>query len=381
MKRGIIIGAGIGGLTTAIALGQKGIETTVFEQAWEMNEVGAGIWVAPNGLKVFDKLGLANEIIKHGKMLDKITVADLKNKPISVIDGKKIEARHGFKTLAIHRATLQKMLAKQLQNDQIVLNKRFKSYTQNDDKVLAEFEDGSKVEADFLIIADGIKSKGRLQINNTLGLRFSKQTCWRFVADFNLPADQDDDMFEIWGDKKGSRVGYSMINSGQVYVYITNCEKAGGRDNSQTVKRDLLKLCDEFPDVVKQMILAANAEEIIRTDLYDFKPISNWIDKNVGLLGDAAHATTPNLGQGACQAIEDAFIISEQLYANESVETGFKNYQNKRIKKATFITNTSWLFAQMTNTSGLTKLLVKTILRTTPNWINEKQLDKIYSIE
>ncbi len=381
MKRGIVIGAGIGGLTTAIALAQRGIETTVFEQASEINEVGAGIWVAPNGLKLYHKLGLSNEIIKHGKMLDKITVTDLKNSPVSVIDGKKIEAKHGFRTLAIHRAILQKILANQLPKDRIVLSKKFKSYSQTESEVFAEFEDNSKAEADFLIVADGIRSNGRLQMNKNSDLRYSGQTCWRFVADFDLPVNQNADMYEIWADKKGLRVGYSMINSRQVYVYITNYEKAGGTDNSQTVIQDLLKICEDFPEIVNRMISAAKAEDIIRTDLYDFKPISNWVDKKVALLGDAAHATTPNLGQGACQAIEDAYAISEQLNANESIEAGFKKYQNKRIKKATFITNTAWRFAQITNTSGLTKSLVKTFLRLTPDSISEKQLDKIYSID
>src|SRR6185503_4330194 len=100
MRKGIIIGGGIGGLSTAIALLKKGIQVDVYEQSAEIKEVGAGVWVAPNGLKVFSRLGIADEIMKAGRPLNKINAVDLNYKPISVIDGDKIAAKHGFKTVA-----------------------------------------------------------------------------------------------------------------------------------------------------------------------------------------------------------------------------------------------------------------------------------------
>lgn len=381
MKQGIVIGAGIGGLTTAAALARKGIAATVFEQASELNEVGAGIWVAPNGLQVYQKLGLADGIISLGKMLDKITVADIKGEPISVVDGEYLESKYGFKTLSIHRALLQNFLADEIPADRIVLGKKFLSYAQTDSKVIAEFDDGTSASADFLIVADGIRSNGRLQINDSATIRYSGQTCWRFVTDFELPAGQLSEMNEIWGDERGLRVGYSMINSRQAYVYITNYENAGGKDDVQTLKEYLLNICKDFPAVVAEMISVVKAEGIIRTDLYDLKPIPNWVDKKVALLGDAAHATTPNLGQGACQAIEDAYVISEQLAANENIEIGMRKYQQARLKKAAFITNTAWRFAKVTNTSGWKRSLLKTLIRMTPTSINERMMHRIYSVE
>lgn len=380
MKKGIIIGAGIGGLTTAIALVQKGIETIIYEQANELNEIGAGIWIAPNGLKVYEKLGLAQEIISSGKVLDKISITDIRGKNISVIDGNEIEAKHNFKTVAIHRAILQKILIDKIGKSSIVLGKRFNSYSQIEENVEVSFEDGLKVNGDFLILSDGIKSKGRLQINPNLKLRYSNQACWRFVTDFNYPKNEDGNMYEIWSNKKGLRVGYSQINSRQVYVYITNYDKAGLIDDTTKLKQNLLQLCDEFPEIVKQIISSVEAENIIRSDIYDFKPISNWVDNNVALLGDAAHATTPNLGQGACQAIEDAYVISDELSLTDNIHTALINYQHKRIPKATFITNTSWQLAKLTNTNGFLKSLIMLGLTLTPKSINAKQFDKIYSI-
>lgn len=381
MKNGIIIGAGIGGLTTAIALAQKGINVKIFERANEIKEVGAGVWVAPNAMKVFEKLGIEQEIINAGKILKKISVVDLKYKPISVIKGEDIESKHKFGTVAIHRATLHKILASHIPAENIYLNKSFKRYQQTEKSIIAVFEDGTTVEADFLINADGIKSNARLQLQSSLNLRYSGQTCWRFTTTFDLPKDEQDNMYEVWANSKGLRVGYSKIDEKRVYVFITNSETQGGKDNVSTIKADLLKLCEPFATTIKDLINSVDENEIIRTDLFDFKPISKWTDGRLALIGDAAHATTPNLGQGACQAIEDAFVIAEQLSANNDIVSSLKTFQTKRINKATFITNTSWQFAQMTNTSGFGKILIKQILRLTPNFIQNRQLDKIYSID
>jgi 2-polyprenyl-6-methoxyphenol hydroxylase-like FAD-dependent oxidoreductase len=142
----------------------------------------------------------------------------------------------------------------------------------------------------------------------------------------------------------------------------------------------LLNLCDNFPQVVKDLIHCCKDSQIIRNDLFDFKPLSKWVDGKLALLGDAAHATTPNLGQGACQAIEDAYVIAQELSSNFDVATSLTNYQKRRENKARFITNTSWQFARLTNTSGLSKILIKGLLRLTPDYITNKRLDKIYSI-
>lgn len=380
MKRGIIIGAGIGGLTTSIALAKQGIQTEIYEQANLLGEVGAGIWVAPNGLKVYNKLGIADEIIKAGNILEKISVVDLNYKTISVINSTEVYKRHGFKTVAIHRADLHKILVSKLNKQFIHLGKRLKSISQDDNGVSALFEDGTHANADFVICADGIKSVGRSVIQPNIKLRYSGQTCWRFVTDYDFEKGENDKMYEIWSNKKGLRVGYSKINSKQVYVFITNFEKAGNTDNKSTVKNDLLQMCDEFPVIVKNLISSCNPSSILRSDLYDFPPIKSWVKGNIALLGDAAHATTPNLGQGACQAIEDAWVVSKVLSNSESVKDAFIEYEKLRLPKATFITKTSYSFAKITNMSGLGKSIVKSIIRLTPDSINNKQLDKIYNI-
>ena len=381
MKKGVIIGAGIGGLTTAIALAKKGISVKIFEQAENLKEVGAGIWVAPNGFKILEKLGIANDILLKGKSLEKISIIDTYNIPVSIIESSKIKARHNFGTVAIHRADLLKILASYIPPENIFLNKKFKSYKQTENTIIAEFEDGTFIESDFLINADGIKSQARNQFNVKTDLRYSGQTCWRFVVDFDLPKTEENNMYEIWANAKGLRFGFSKINDKQVYVFITNYEKASGKDNLTSLKSDLLKLCSSFQPIVKKLINSCNSRDIFRTDLFDFKPIVKWTDGRMALIGDASHATTPNLGQGACQAIEDAYVIAEELNANDDIAFALKQFQKRRIKKATYITDTSWKFSKITNTTGFTKSILMKVLRLIPDFINQKQFDRIYSIE
>ena len=380
MRKGLIIGDGIGGLTTAIALAKKGIGVTLFQETKDINENDDGILVTPNGMKVFEKLGLSNQIMQCGKALNKINIVDLNYKPLLIIDGNEIEKRHQFKTTALHRATLQKILKDNVPSDSIVINKKLKSYRQSENRIIAEFTDGTSVDGDFLIYAEDINLNRGFQLNYKPNLRYSGQTCWHFITDFTFPLKEDGNMYEIWAKSKGLRVGYTQINEKQVYVFITNYQKAGGKDNTETLKLDLLALCSGFPEMVEQMIFALTPNNVIRTDLYYHNSINNWIDKRFVLIGDSVHTTALNLGQCSCQAIEDAYMISEELSLRNDVETCLSNYQQKRIKKATFIRKESCKYIKLTNTSGFTKSIIKSLFRITPDALYNKQVDKIYSI-
>lgn len=379
--KGIIIGGGIGGLTTSVALNQKQISTTVYEQASQISEVGAGIWVASNALTVYEKLGLAEEIIRSGRQLEEINVMDTSGKILSTVGLKDIREKFKYGTISIHRAVLHNLLLKHIPSGSVITGKRFTHYTQNETSVTAHFSDGSYAEADFIICADGIKSPGRNQISPQTPLRYSGQTCWRFVTEFKQNDAEKGKMYEIWGNAKGLRAAYSYLDENHVYCYITVCTQAGGKDDIKTLKQDLLNICEPFQPFIKELIKSVAPEKIIRSDIFDFNPISNWQDKKVILLGDAAHATTPNLGQGACQAIEDAYVIALCMDKFKNIEEAFQNYFKLRKDKSAFITNTSRQLGQATNTSGITKSIIKFMMRNVPSFISQKQFDKIYRVD
>jgi 2-polyprenyl-6-methoxyphenol hydroxylase-like FAD-dependent oxidoreductase len=378
MKKIIIIGGGIGGLTTAIALKQKNFDVEVYEQAPKITEAGAAIWIANNALNVFDRLGLVNDLIKLGREMDSANVVYTDGRTISKIDNTKLQVKYKYKSIAIHRADLQGFLYQNIDKTIVKTGHVFSYFEEKNEKIIAHFQDGTSAEGDILIGADGIHSKVRTQLFGKIPLRYSGQTCWRFVTDFQFQDTRN--AYEVWANEGGLRVGYSHINDKQVYCFITDKTNENGKDDKALLKKQLLERCDAFNSEIKKMIQSADNQKIIRNDIFDFKPIKQWSKNNVLLLGDAAHATTPNIGQGACQAIEDAYVIADCLEKYDDVQVAFAKFQAKRQPKATLVVNNSWLFGKINNTSGLLKKALIALIRMTPPSVNERELDKIFRL-
>ncbi len=182
-----IIGAGIGGLTTALAFEKKGIEYQIFEKAAALNEVGAGIWLAPNALQVLQSLDVLDAVQLKGNSIDRITIGKQDLSPLSDSLQDTIKEKFGFTTVAIHRATLQKLLFDKIPKEKMFLNKGFHSFNELESgKLEVFFNDNSKTETNFLIGADGINSRVRKQLFPESRKRYSGQTCWRGVAEMEL---------------------------------------------------------------------------------------------------------------------------------------------------------------------------------------------------
>lgn len=382
--KALIIGGGIGGLTAAIALQKKGIDVQVFEQSPEIKEVGAGIWLAPNGMQIMDRLGFTDELSKLGNKISILSASDINGKPISRFDNEKdgIIKKFGHTHLGIHRASLQQFLYKQIPTDKVITSKLFLRYEESKDKVIAFFSDGSHYEGDLLVGADGIKSLVRKQLLGDIPLRYSGQTCWRGISDITLPADEINALTEVWMKKAGLRSAYTQINPHQVYFYITICSPPNGHDEKGKTKEKLHQLTKGVATLINEVINNTKDENLIRNDLFDFVPLKNWTRGKVALLGDAAHATTPNLGQGANQAIESAYYIAAALAENKNnIEAALRQYQNTRMKKAHYITTRSWQLGQMSNySSPLAQKLRNMIMRYSPRILTLREFDKVYSL-
>jgi len=336
-----IIGAGIGGLTTALAFQQKGIPYQIFEKAPEIREVGAGIWLAPNALQVFESLGILEEIKASGNTLNRITLGKFDLSPLSDMYQEDVKEKFGYSTVAIHRAHLQNILFDKIEKENIHLGKAFQSFTQSSSgKMTIQFEDGTGAETDFLIGADGIHSNVRKQLFPESQTRYAGQTCWRGVADFEPEKEFADRGFELWGNQ--IRFGGSKITKNKVYWFAVALDKADRKDDPNRVKEKLLKLFSNFHPFVHQVIEATALNKIIRNDIIDLQPLKKWHKDQVCLIGDAGHATTPNMGQGAAQAIEDAYYLSN-LIAAQPNENIFSLFQKKRRKKVDTIVNESWM--------------------------------------
>lgn len=379
--KALIVGGGIGGLCAAVALQKKGIEVLVFEQAPELKEVGAGLSIAPNGMQVLKRLELVEEIISKGITIDSASITDSRGKSISTVDNTVFKRKFGYAPVAIHRFTLQHILLKQLPEHQVLAGKKFARYQETENGIEAHFEDGSVYQGDFLIGADGIKSGVRKQLLGEVQLRYSGQTCWRGIAEMTLPTDEKNTFQEIWMNRAGLRSAYVQINDHQVYWYVTICSAPGGHEESDKTKTYLKELTKDVASRIHEVIDHTNDTLIIRNDLNDFLPMETWSKGKVVLIGDAAHATTPNLGQGANQAMESAYYLAECLAGSLGIQAAFRQYQNTRKPKAHLVTKRSWQFGKISNfSSPFMMALVKTLVRYSPKSATLKEFEKIYKL-
>lgn len=368
-----IVGAGIGGLTTAHTLQQKGFNVEVYEAAPEIKHVGAGIVMANNAMQIFKKLDIHQQIEAAGNIISTMKITDEQLHPISMVDLSEFAHKYNVQTVAIHRGDLQQILFDVVGNSNIYLGKRLKKIEQHADCTLT-FEDNSTVKSKYLIGADGIKSIVREQLFENSTIRNANQICWRGICDCELPEKYQDVAIEAWGS--GKRFGFVHIGKQKVYWYaLINLKNKNIEDIQLT---DIFR---DFHNDVLKIIEATSQSQIIVNEMTDLKPIFKWQKKNVGLIGDAAHATTPNLGQGACQAIEDAYAFVKLLDAGFSIDETFKHYEKIRLNKAHFIVNTSWRIGKMAHLENkFTISLRNAMMRNFPKSANKKQFNKIMDI-
>ncbi len=371
MKKISIIGAGIGGLTSALLLKSDGFDVKIFESANEIKPVGAGIIMANNAMQIFKKIGIDKKIQTLGNKVNHVNITHADLKIISAVSLDVFEKKYGVYNVAIHRADLQNTLAEALGFEHINLNKRLRQINQ-DEIIKLSFEDSSIENTDILIGADGINSVVRKELAINANIRDTKQLCWRGIAEMELPEPYSNTAIEAWG--KGKRFGFVKISESKVYWFAVINENLNNSD-------DLTKLFKEFHFLVLNIISKTPKEKIHFSRIIDLKPFSGWHRNNICLLGDAAHATTPNLGQGACQAVEDAYALSKAIHRSPSIEKAFLHYEKIRIKKAHQVVNTSWVLGKISHFEN-------PLLSGFRNWFfssisekaNHKQMDKIFDI-
>lgn len=373
-----IIGAGIGGLTLAIALKKKGIEVEIFEATTEFKRVGAGIVLAINAMQIFDRLGMVNALESAGNVLEGMEITNAKLNALGTTEHQYFESIYKLRNVAIHRATLHEVLLAELGKDvPLYLNKKLKSLEQKNGINYLEFEDGTKHETALLIGADGIHSAVRRAVYPNVKERFAKQWCWRGVLDFALEPAYKQIAREALG--RGVRFGIVPIAPKKVYWYAC----ASYKENAHTELANI-PIEDHFKDfnpLVLQLIKATDPSKIISAELGDLEPMDCWYKGNMVLMGDAAHATTPNMGQGANQAIESAWVLSDCLTTEKDWSTAFAKYQQIRQSKANEVVKTSWQIGQIMHLSNpVAAKLRDWMFWMTPNWVGRMQLKKIFEL-
>ena len=376
----IIIGGGIGGLTTALALSRRGLVCEIFEAGSRDRDQGAGLMLAPNALATLRRLDLADPVRKAGFEPRSMIIARSEGTVLQRVDADEWRRRYGFGPVAIHRAALHRLLVDALRGvpvhyDTAVAQVRDEA----NEPLTVTLANGERFNRELVVAADGLRSPLRQQLFGPTRFRYAGQTSWRGISGHRLDGELGDVVLEMWGRPRGLRFGAVRVDERSSYWFATRVAPAGGRDSSVAAALDGLRA--DFADFVPSVqMLLHHTQTLVRTDIFDFAPLASWHGGRVVLIGDAAHATTPNLCQGANQAIESAFVLAQAL-ASEKLPGALTTYERTRMPKAHWVTRQSWRYGQLTNLPGaLGRLVRHTIAARTPRRTMQKQTDRLFSL-
>jgi 2-polyprenyl-6-methoxyphenol hydroxylase-like FAD-dependent oxidoreductase len=324
----LIIGAGIGGLAVAAALRQQGHEFEIFEAADTMRHGGAGIAIWANALHALRSLGMKDTPPYFKTNHNGVAIRTASGKTIMSADADDLAQRYGALSAVLHREHLHELLWNLAGKPTIHCSKQLVRYAQNKSAgqaiVTAIFADGSTAEGHALVGCDGAGSAVRRQMLGDKPPRYSGYTAWRGIADLEL---KDSTPGESWG--KGMRFGFFPLHDGRAYWFATRNAPAAHKFGTN-MRHQLLDWFGDWHEPIGDLIRQTPETEILLNDIYDRNPVKNWCDGNVIILGDAAHPTTPNLGQGGCMAIEDAVTLGKALAAESDLATAFAACNRQR---------------------------------------------------
>ena len=346
----IIIGGGIGGLAAAVALRQAGIEVTVYERAPVLGRVGAGLSLWNNALYALQRLGLAEAVIGASAVIQRTEIRTQRGGLLARSLPEKLEQRMGLPTVGIHRAALQYALLHALPEGVVQLGKTFERFEQDPRGVTAIFSDGDHARAELLVGADGINSLVRQQLFPALSLRYAGYTAWRGIAPTRGDL-QAGVAVEGWGC--GQRFGLLRVNRMEIYWFAVENAPPGQILAPEERKAALMQRFGGWADPATHLIELTPQDAILQNDIYDFAPLAAWGSGRVVLLGDAAHATTPNMGQGAGQALESAVVLGDCLAQQaDDPAAAFARYQGLRQVRTDWITRQSRRIGAMAQASN-----------------------------
>lgn len=348
-KKIVIVGGGIGGAATALALHRAGFKPVVYEQTQQLREVGAGLALWANATHVLKNLGVLEDALRDGNLITRYQFRSQRGEKLMTIPVDHFDTP----ALCIHRADLHALLWSNFPREQFVLGQAFERFEQVGNKVCAYFASGLTVEGDALIGADGLNSRVRsaLQQRKRSQLDSSQPiyrgcTTWRGLTDYVPSTYRHDIISEFLGC--GKAFGFVMIGKGRMYWYAAAKAPEGQPDDAAVGrKRELQELFQDWHASISELITATDEANILKTDLYDRVPTLPWSQQNITLLGDAAHPTLPTYGQGACMALEDAIVVTQCLLAHSEPIAAFQQYESQRFARTKMIVEESLQAGQL----------------------------------
>jgi len=374
VRTALVAGAGIAGLSAARALVQAGWRVQVLEQAARLDPVGAGLTLWPNAVRALDALGVP---LREGASRPGTSgLRASSGRWLSRSDTTGYPARYGAPLVAVHRADLQQALLDSLPADTVILGARVADLHQDAAGATVEHGAGPS-RADLVVLADGLTSATRHLVAGAAPRpRYAGYTAWRGVTEPGAHVPDLRGTTESWG--RGERFGIVPLADGRTYWFATanTAEHRRAPGGAAGEHAEVLRRFRGWHAPVAQVLAATAPGSVLRHDVYDLQPDpTTYVRGRLVLLGDAAHAMTPNLGQGACQALEDAATLGALLRTEADVDPALARYDALRRPRAQLLTRRSRQVGAVAQLSGRPATTARElVMRATPGSVAERQL-------
>lgn len=378
----VIVGGGIGGLAAALALRREGFEPSVYEQAPELLEVGAGIALWPNAFRALERLGLGGEVLARAGRIERALWLGR--------DGTTYKhfafPETGSPAVALRRADLQTVLRAALPAGSLHLGETFEGFegfegfAGGGGEVVARFAGGSEVACDVLVGADGLHSRVRARMLGESEPVYRGYSVWRGVTRLAGGPLPNETALEVYGE--GRRFGVGPLGLGRTGWWATANEPEGTPEPPSEHASKLSRLFGGWCAPVTELIEATPSESILRNAAYDRPAAGRWGEGRVTLLGDAVHPMTPNLGQGGCMAVEDAAVLARCLAKYRDARVALRAYESRRRARAEAVARYSRLYGAFGQLEGRAAARLRArLLSSVPESAGRKLLRMIFDYD
>jgi 2-polyprenyl-6-methoxyphenol hydroxylase-like FAD-dependent oxidoreductase len=341
IRKALVIGGGIGGLAAAIALRRAGIEVDLVELQAGFKVYHVGVIVQGNFIRAMEALGIVDEAVAAGYPLNGVIFQTLDGHVIADIPGVKLASPQYPSDLGMARPALHRVLSEAALKlgTSVRFGTTYSDIEQSHDKVDVRFTDGTRCSYDVVIGADGVGSKLRSKI---LGCELTPQFTGQGVWRYNVPRPQQIERMIMCVGLTGGKCGFVPLTRDTGYVLLVQAEPGNPRhppDRLADIFRERLAACSGMMAQLREHI--TDSSQVVYRPLEVIFVPAPWYHGRVVLIGDAVHTTTPHLGQGAAQAVEDAVVLGELLRKDEPLQSLFDHFMQRRYERCRFIQEAS----------------------------------------
>ncbi|MDO4263307.1 MAG: FAD-dependent monooxygenase [Deinococcus sp.] len=368
----VIVGAGVSGLALAGALALQGVSCKVYEASEQLWSLGGGLIIPPNSVRVLERLGLDTVLKVRGVELGDMRIYDVSGRLLYARSQGEVAQQHGSPLLGLAREDLHRVLAEHLPAGTVQTGYRLTGLDNHFHEAVAHFQNGQRVRADLLVAADGRTSQVRTLLYPETRLVPTGDVAYRGITSQRPAGDLAQAFSEFWGP--GKRFTCFQMGGGLTYWH------APVRQGTQAPPLDKAGLLDamrEFPAAVLELIATTDESRITALPLQDISPLPEWWNRRTVLIGDAAHATSPNLGQGAAQALEDAEALAAHLLRAPDRLSALEGYQQQREGTANAATATARAFGELGRARGVLRLARNLALSINPE-LARRRIEAFY---